>query len=98
MKLELLKRPYPQNRQQKLIYSNFMYKILLKINPLKRNLLKNYPPKRIPENNEISINYISTRKILDINKIVVDNIFSFKVTFDITRSNDDIKPQTVKEC
>jgi hypothetical protein len=35
---------------------------------------------------------------LDRNKIVVDNIFSFKVTFDIIRSNDDIKPQTVKEC
>ena len=36
--------------------------------------------------------------MLDRNKIVVDNIFSFKVTFDITRSNDDIKPKTVEEC
>jgi hypothetical protein len=35
---------------------------------------------------------------LNRNKIVVDNIFSFKVVFDITRSNDDIEPQTVKEC
>jgi hypothetical protein len=35
---------------------------------------------------------------LDRNKIVVDNIFSFKVAFDITRSNDDIEPQTVEEC
>jgi hypothetical protein len=37
-------------------------------------------------------------KILDRNKIVVDNIFSFKVAFDITRSNDDIEPQSVEEC
>jgi hypothetical protein len=35
---------------------------------------------------------------LDRNKIVVDNIFSFKVAFDITRSNDDIEPQSVEEC
>ena len=34
---------------------------------------------------------------MDRNKIVVDNIFSFKVAFDITRSNDDIEPQT-EEC
>jgi len=53
---------------------------------------------QVPENNEISINYISTGEILDRNKIVVNNIFSFKVAFDITRSNDDIEPQSVKEC
>jgi hypothetical protein len=35
---------------------------------------------------------------LDKNKIVVDNIFSFKVAFDITKSNDDIEPQSVEEC
>jgi hypothetical protein len=34
---------------------------------------------------------------LDRNKIVIDNIFLFKVTFDITRSNDDIEPQNVEE-
>jgi hypothetical protein len=58
------------------------------------------PPKKeqVPENNENSINYASMGEIFDRNKIVVDNIFSFKVAFDITRSNDDIKPQTVKEC
>jgi hypothetical protein len=32
------------------------------------------------------------------NKIVVDNIFSFKVAIDITRNNDDIEPKTVEEC
>jgi hypothetical protein len=53
---------------------------------------------QVPENNETSINYISTGEILDRNKIVVDNIFSFKIAFDITRSNDDIEPQSVEEC
>jgi len=53
---------------------------------------------QVPENNDISINYISTGEILDRNKIVVDNIFSFKIAFDITRSNDDIEPQSVEEC
>jgi hypothetical protein len=54
---------------------------------------------QVLENNEISIHYVSTEEILDRNRTVVDNIFSFKVTLDITRSNDDdIEPQTVKEC
>jgi hypothetical protein len=34
---------------------------------------------QVPENNEISINYVSTREILDRNKIVVDNIFHLKL-------------------
>jgi hypothetical protein len=35
---------------------------------------------------------------LDRNKTVVDNIFLFKVAFNITRSNDDIEPQSIEEC
>jgi hypothetical protein len=85
----------------------------MKIDPSKLSV-QNFPEKKspeeepleeespeeeqVPENNEISINYISIGEILDRNKIVVDNIFSFKVAFDITRSNDDIEPQSVKEC
>ena len=54
---------------------------------------------QIPENNEISIHYVSTGEILNRDKIVVNNIFSFKIALDITRSNDDeIEPQTIKEC
>ena len=41
------------------------------------------------ENNKISIHYVHTGEIWDINKIVVDNIFSYKVVLDITRSNDN---------
>jgi hypothetical protein len=55
--------------------------------------------KQIPENDEISIHYVSTGEIWDRNKIVFDNIFSFKVVLDITRSNDhEIEPQTVEKC
>ena len=54
---------------------------------------------QIPENNEISIHYVSTGEILNRDKTVVDNIFSFKIALDITRNNDDeIEPQTIKEC
>ena len=42
---------------------------------------------------------MSTGDIWDINKIVIDNIFSFKVAIDITRSNDlELEPQSVEEC
>ena len=54
---------------------------------------------QVPENNEISIHYVHTGEIWDINKIVVNNIFSYKVALDITRSNDnEYEPQTVDEC
>ncbi|XP_038984372.1 uncharacterized protein LOC120111397 [Phoenix dactylifera] len=59
----------------------------------------------ILENNEISIHYISTGEIWDRNKTVVDNIFSFKVALDITRSNvgitkgnEESEPKTIEEC
>ena len=63
--------------------------------PSENDLSKEESPKglspeedHVPENNEISINYVSTGDIWDRNKIVVDNIFSFKVAIDITGSND----------
>ena len=37
--------------------------------------------------------------IWDRNKIVVDNVFSFKVAIDITESYDlELEPQSIKEC
>ena len=54
---------------------------------------------QVPENNKISIHYIHKWEIWDRNKIVVDNIFSYKVALDITRSNDnEYESQTVDEC
>ena len=42
---------------------------------------------------------MSTGDIWDRNKIVIDNIFSFKVAIDFTRSNDlELEPQSVEEC
>jgi hypothetical protein len=53
----------------------------------------------IPGNHEISIHYVSIGEIWDRNKIVVDNIFSFKIALNITRSNDaEVEPQIVEEC
>ena len=44
--------------------------------------------KRVPKNHEISIHYVSIEEIWDRDEIVVDNIFSFKVAFNIIKSND----------
>ena len=45
------------------------------------------------------IHYEHTGEISDRNKIVVDNIFSYKVALNITRSNDnEYESQTVDEC
>ena len=44
------------------------------------------------------MHYVHTGEIWDRNKIVVNNIFSYKVALDITRSNDnEYEPQTVDE-
>ena len=44
---------------------------------------------QVSENNEISIQYVHVWEIYDRNNIVVDNIFSYKVALDISRTNDD---------
>ena len=31
-------------------------------------------------------------------KIIIDDVFAFKVDFGITRSDDEFEPQTVEEC
>jgi hypothetical protein len=50
---------------------------------------------QVPEN-KISIHYVNTGEILDRNKTIVDNIFSFKDALDIIRNNDDeIEPHTI---
>jgi len=53
---------------------------------------------QVPGNNEISINYVHTGEILERDKIIIDDIFVFKVAFGITRSDDEFEPQTVEEC
>ena len=52
----------------------------------------------VPGNHEISIHYI-IGEIWNRNEIVVDNIFSFKIALNITKSNDaKVEPQIVEEC
>ncbi len=55
--------------------------------------------KKIPRNHEIWIHYVSIGETWDRNKIVVDNIFSFKIALNITRNNDvEFEPQIIEEC
>ena len=55
--------------------------------------------KKVPRDHEILIHYVSIGEIWDSDEIVVDNIFSFKVALNITRSNDvEFEPQIVEEC
>ena len=69
--------------------------------PCEQKSLKNEPPEEDQEheNNKISIHYLHTGEIWNTNKNVVDNIFSYKVVINITKSNDnDYEPQTIDEC
>ena len=74
--------------------------------PYKKDSPKKEPPEglspekdQVLENNEISIHYVSIGDIWDRNKIVVDNVFSFKIAIDITGCNDlEMEPQFVEEC
>ena len=38
---------------------------------------------KVPENFEISINYVHNRKKLDRNKVIINNIFAFQMELDI---------------
>ena len=46
----------------------------------------------VPGNNEISINYVHAGEILERDKIIIDDVFAFKVAFGITRSDDEFEP------
>jgi len=43
---------------------------------------------QVSGNNKISINYVHIWEILDWNKIIINDIFAFKVSFGITRSDE----------
>lgn len=52
----------------------------------------------MPENNEeISINYVSSRKISNRNDIIVNNVFSYKVAIEVTQQNEDLESKSVEE-
>ena len=55
--------------------------------------------KKILGNHEISIHYVSIREIWDRNKIIIDNIFLFKIALNIIGSNDaEFESQIAEEC
>ena len=58
-----------------------------------------FPEKtKVLENFEISINYVHSREKWDRNKVIINNIFAFQMTFDIIRNDENPEPQNVEEC
>jgi len=53
---------------------------------------------QVPENEEISINYIMSRKVWNRNEIDVDESFSYNVALEIIENNEDQEPKSVDEC
>lgn len=49
------------------------------------------------ENREISINYASMHETLDINSIILDNVFAYSIAQEIIE-HDDIKLHSIEEC
>jgi hypothetical protein len=56
---------------------------------------------QVPENSkneEILINYISSKKRWNRNEIIIDNIFSYNISLDIINENENLEPKSVEEC
>ncbi|KAK1431618.1 hypothetical protein QVD17_08102 [Tagetes erecta] len=53
---------------------------------------------QVPENEEISINYIMSRKVWNRNEIDVDEIFSYNVAQEVMENNEDQEPKSIGEC
>ena len=66
----------------------------------KKAHIKQVAPKeaQVPEKYEISISYVHTREKWDRSNIVINNIFTFQVAYDIIKNDEDLKPRNIKEC
>ena len=53
---------------------------------------------KVPENFEISINYVHNREKWDQNQVIINNIFAFQLVLDIIRNDENPKPQIMEEC
>ena len=53
---------------------------------------------QVPENYEISINYMHNSEKWDRNKFIINNIFVFQMALDIIKYDEDPKLQNVEEC
>ena len=50
----------------------------------------------MPQNDEISINYVDTEQSWDRNKIIPDNKFAFTIALDVIEHIDDPEPQSIE--
>nr|GEX01788.1 protein NADP(H)-dependent aldo-keto reductase [Tanacetum cinerariifolium] len=53
---------------------------------------------RVPKNEEISINYVMSRKIWNQNEIYVDDDFAYNVALEVMENDEDHEPKSVSEC
>ncbi|KAI3692362.1 hypothetical protein L6452_32176 [Arctium lappa] len=53
---------------------------------------------QVPENEEISINYIMSRKVWNRNKTDVDDIFAYNIALNVIENEEDQEPKSVNEC
>ncbi|KAI3716045.1 hypothetical protein L6452_23090 [Arctium lappa] len=53
---------------------------------------------QVPENEEISINYIMSRKVWNRNKTDVDDIFAYNIALNVIENEEDQEPKYVNEC
>ncbi|GKE92182.1 putative copia-like polyprotein, partial [Tanacetum coccineum] len=52
----------------------------------------------VSENEEISINYVMSRKIWNLNEIDVDDTFAYNVALEVMENDEDHEPKSVPEC
>ena len=53
---------------------------------------------QVPENCEISVNYVHTGEKKDRNNTIINNIFAFQVASNIIRNDEDPESRNVEEC
>ncbi|KAI3706684.1 hypothetical protein L6452_24599 [Arctium lappa] len=53
---------------------------------------------QVPENEEISINYIMSRKVWNRNKTDVDDIFAYNIALNVIENEEDQEPKSVNKC
>ncbi|KAI3735382.1 hypothetical protein L6452_14878 [Arctium lappa] len=53
---------------------------------------------QVPENEDISINYIMSRKVWNRNKTDVDDIFAYNIALNVIENEEDQEPKSVNEC
>ena len=52
----------------------------------------------IKDNNEISINYISTKRQINRKNVIVNDALAHSIATEITLDENDIEPRTIQEC